>query len=174
MNMSDKENKLKKGSVQQNKLEKDAEALTKKEFFFLYSAYAAFANACERTSMPTGSARALTITETTRLRKARAGEKHLDRAIVAAESWSERDKLYRRLASQCYKNQQLFRKSGDDRQALKWMNLALRFLRLSLDPKAKQDMEHIQKELAEVKALAEGKAAMQEQEQEEEEEDGEG
>ena len=49
-------------------------------------------------------------------------------------------------------------KNGDCKQAAKWMNLALRFLRLSMDPKAKQDMENIQKELAEVKA------AMQQQE----------
>jgi len=91
---------------------------------------------------------------------------HLERAIIAAESYSERDLLYRRLASQCYKTSRWFTKNGDYKQACKWMNLALRFLRLSLDPKAKQDLEIIKKELAELKA------AMQ-QRGEEDEEDGE-
>jgi len=84
-------------------------------------------------------------------RKARA-EKHLDRAIIGAETWSERDKLFRRLAAQCYETVRWFKKNGDYKQAAKWMSLVLRFLRLSLDPKSKQEMDQVMRELEELKA----------------------
>jgi len=160
MIMSDTENKLNTGSVQRKRLETDTDTLIKKEFFIVYNAYAAFANACEKTLRPAGT---LTVAEPVKLRKAR--EAHLDRAIVASESWNERDRLYRRLASHCYQNARWFEKNGDYKQAAKWMNLALRFLRLSLDPKAKEDLEHIQRELAEIKTQ------VKKQEEEDEEDD---
>ena len=151
MIMSDTENKLNTDSVQRNRLETGADTQLKKEFFLAYSAYAAFLNAYEKTMLKPKRRVAFSKTIKTGV-EARAERKHLDRAILAAESWEERDKLFRRLASHCYQNARWFEKNGDYKQAAKWMNLALRFLRLSLDPKAKEDLEHIQRELAEIKA----------------------
>jgi ribosomal protein L29 len=165
MDVSDMKDKPETSSVRQKKLEKDTEALIKKEFFYVYNAYAAFANAYEKT-FARPRRRQVRIVKAFRMAgpiKHRAEEKHLDRAIVAAESWSERDKLCRRLASHCYQTAHWFEKNGDHKQAAKWMNLALRFLRLSMDPKSKEDLELVKKELAEVKAMM----------QEREEEDGE-
>jgi hypothetical protein len=168
MDMSDTKNKPSTGSVRQKKLEKDADGLSKKEFFMLYSAFAAFANVLEeeKKRFPT-----VKTSRTLMLRQARRRQglpKHLDRAIIEAETYSERDLLCRRLASQCYRLSQQFTKNSDYKQAVKWMNLALRFLRLSLDPKAKQMDEKFEAELDELKA------AMKKREEEEEEEDEEG
>jgi hypothetical protein len=55
------------------------------------------------------------------------------------------------LASQYYKTAQWFTKFGDHKKPVKWMNLTLRFLRLSPDPKAKQQMDQLLIELAELK-----------------------
>jgi len=139
MNMSDMKPKLKKGSVQQKRAEKDADEL-RKIVSLSYSAFAAFANAAEKTWKPS-------------VRVAKMAKRlpaHLDRAIISAESYSERDLLYRRLASHCYKLSQWFQKSSDFKQAVKWMSLALRFLRLSLDPKARAMDEKFEAELAEL------------------------
>lgn len=155
--------KPKTGSVQRKKPEKEAEALLKKEFFLIYSAFSAFANACEKTWPRVSYAKTLMLPAGER--KARLTP-HIDRAIVSAESYSERDQLYRRLASHCYQTAHWFEKKDDFKQAAKWMNLALRFLKLSLDPKVKGDLESIKKELTEIKA-------MQEREEKEEEDDGE-
>jgi hypothetical protein len=156
MDISDRSNKLRKGSVSRKKPEKDAEALTKKEFFLIYSAYAAFANACKETMGKAKRRRALT-------RKAVVEEKHLNRAIIFAESWTERDKLYRRLAKQCYETSSYLKKTGALKESAKWMNLTLRFLRLSLDPKSKEEMDRVLNELVELKT------AMKEHEGEQEE-----
>jgi hypothetical protein len=164
MNVGDMENKLRKGSVQRKKTKKDFDEL-RKIIILSYNCFAGFARACEATEQ---TRLRIAYAKTLTLPTARKAPEHLDRAIIAAESYSERDLLYRRLASQCYKTSQWFTKNGDYKQASKWMNLALRFLRLSLDPKAKEDLEIIKKEVAELKA------AMQEREEEEEdEEDGE-
>jgi hypothetical protein len=141
MLMGGMKSKRNSGFVQRKRLETGADTRLKKEFLYVYNLYAAYANALEKTLKPAG-----TLPHERR-------EAHLDRSIVSSETWSERDKLYRRLASHCYQNARWFEKNGDYKQASKWMNLALRFLRLSLDPKAKQDYEAITKKLDEIKAL---------------------
>ena len=137
MNVSDTKAKPKKGSVQQKKPEKDAKEL-RKIVSLVYPAFAMFLKACE-------SERAR---KRPRAKMAR-GElpAHLDRAIIQAETYPERDLLCRRLASQCYKFSKLFMKNGDYKQAVKWMNMALRFLRLSMDPKKQAADEKFEAEL---------------------------
>lgn len=129
-------NKTKKSSFRQKKPRKDADELLKKELLLVYNAYAAFANAYERTFAK-------------QKRRVKLPE-HLDRAIVKAETYPERDLLCRRLASQCYKFSKFFMNQGDYKQAVKWMGMALRFLRLSMDPKKQAMDEKIE---AELKAL---------------------
>jgi len=131
--------KTEKGSVKQKKAEKDADEL-RKIVSLSYNAFAAFLNACEKTRITPKIARK-------GIKKLPA---HLDRAIINAESYSERDLLYRRLASHCYKTSQWFQKNSDYKQALKWMNLALRFLRLSMDPKKQAMDEKFEAELADL------------------------
>lgn len=144
MDMRDIKDKPIISSVQRKKLETEAEALAKKEFLLAYNAFAAVANALE-------SEKTRQAARTFRMARTAGLPKHLDRAIQNAESWDDRDKLCRRLASQCYKTAQWFMKSGDYKQGTKWMNLVLRFLRLSMDPKAKEDVDRVEKELAELK-----------------------
>ena len=87
--MSDTENKPKASPVQRKKPKTDAEALEKKEFLKIYNqvypAYANFATACEKTFMPKKPAKA---PRTAGRGEAGTGavEKHLDRAIISAES----------------------------------------------------------------------------------------
>ena len=73
--------------------------------------------------------------------------------------------MFRRLAASCYEDAQFLKKTGDLKQAAKWMSLCLRFCRLSLDPKAKQQMDQVLAELRELKTV------MREREQKQEEED---
>ena len=154
--------KLRKGSVRRKKPEKDADKRLKKELFLIYNCFAAFANACEKT-WPRSRA-ALFKTITVEAGKARA-EKHLDRAIIGAETWDERDKLFRRLASQCYQTATWLKQSGDLKQAAKWMNLTLRYLRLSLDPRAKEMERQVDEQLQTLERLIkEAKAAKEEAE----------
>ena len=136
MDVGDMKDKLGKGSVHRKKAEKDADALLKKELFLVYNAYAAFANAYEQTFAK-------------QKKRAKLPE-HLDRAILQAETYPERDLLCRRLASQCYKFSKMFMKNGDYKMAVKWMNLALRFLRLSMDPKKQAMDEKFEAELSEL------------------------
>jgi hypothetical protein len=140
-------NKPRKQPVQKKQPIPTADKHLKKEFLLVYSAYAAFANACETTF---GVQKAYSAVRT-RAMQIGTGQKHLQRAIINAESWEDRDRLFRRLASQCYRDAQWFKKQGDHKNAHKWMNLTLRFLRLSLDPKAKQQMDQVLSELAELK-----------------------
>jgi len=136
MNVSDMQKKLKKASVQQKKTEKDANLLQKKELFLIYNTYAAFLTAIEKSKIkPLIKRRATKLPE------------HLDRAIIQAESYSDRDKLFRRLGSQCYRWAKWFMGKNDSKQAAKWMNLALRFLKLSMDPKKQAREEEITKQL---------------------------
>jgi hypothetical protein len=137
MNVSDTKAKPKKGAVQQKKPEKDADEL-RKIVSLVYPAFAMFLKACE-------SERA----RKKPLAKMARGElpAHLDRAIIQAETYPERDLLCRRLASQCYKFSKMFMKNCDYKQAVKWMNMALRFLRLSMDPKKESVAEKFMVEL---------------------------
>ena len=167
MDMSDTKNKPLTGSVKRKKLEKDADGLTKKEFFLAYNAFAAFLNLYEQT-FPQPKRRQVRYAKAFRLAERRVEEKHLDRAIISAESYTERDLLFRRIAAQNYKVSKWFMKKGDYKQAKAWMTLALRFLKLSLDPKAKQMDEKFEAELDELKAAMKKR---EEEEGEEEEED---
>jgi len=136
MDVRDIKKKLAAGSVHRKKPRKDADDLLKKELLLVYNAYAAFANAYEQTFKK-------------QKRRVKLPE-HLDRAIIKAETYPERDLLCRRLASQCYKFSKMFMKNGDYKQAVKWMGMALRFLRLSMDPKKQAADEKFE---AELKAL---------------------
>ena len=136
MDVRDTKKKLAAGSVQRKKPRKDADDLLKKELLLVYNAYAAFANAYEQTFKK-------------QKRRVKLQE-HLDRAIIQAETYPERDLLCRRLASQCYKFSKMFMKNGDYKQSIKWMHLALRFIRLSMDPKKQAVDEKFE---AELKAL---------------------
>jgi len=137
--MYDTESKPSLGSVQRKKLEKDADSL-EKIVTLSYSAFATFLNAYERSVKPVRISHRM-------VRMARKLPSHLDRAIINAESYGERDLLFRRLASHCYQVSKWFMKKADYRQATKWMSLAHRFLRLSMDPKAKEMDEKFEAEL---------------------------
>jgi len=136
MGVTETKKKLAAGSVHRKKAEKDIDDLLKKELLLVYNAYAAFANAYEQTFKK-------------QKRRVKLPE-HLDRAIIQAETYPERDLLCRRLASQCYKFSKMSMKNGDYKQSVKWMHLALRFIRLSMDPK-KQAVD--EKFTAELEAL---------------------
>jgi len=70
---------------------------------------------------------------------------------VSAESWDDRNLLSHRLATQCYSDAHWFKKLKDHKNTHEWMNLSLRFLRLSMDPKAKQQKDQVLNELAELR-----------------------
>jgi len=137
MVVSDIKSKPCLGSVRRKKPEKDVDEL-RKIVSLSYSAFAAFLNVAEKTRIKP------------QLRMARLTKRlppHLDRAIISAESYDERDLLFRRLASHCYQVSKWFMKKADYKQATKWMSLAHRFLRLSMDPKAKEMDEKFEAEL---------------------------
>jgi hypothetical protein len=158
MVMRDIKDKPETRSVGLKRPETDADEL-RKIVSLAYPAFAMFAKALESDVTVKFSTRAIRRTKVTEL------PKHLNRAIIAAETYSERDLLCRRLSSYCYGLSRLFMKNQDHKNATKWMTLALRFLRLSLDPKKLQDMDRMEKELAELKA------AMKEREEKQGEED---
>ena len=84
--------------------------------------------------------------------------KHLDRAIIAAEKYSDRDLLCRRLSSQCYATSKAFMKKADYDNAFKWMKLTDSFMQRSLEQKKMQMDEKFDAELAELrKAIEEGR-----------------
>jgi hypothetical protein len=157
MDMRDIKDKPETCSVKRKKLKTEAEALQKKEFLKMYSqaynAFAAFANAYEKTMLkPKPRQRATfsrTITVGVEARKAKAA-KHLDRAIISAESWSERDALVRRLASHCYQTAKWFMKAGDYKQAAKWITLTHRFLKLAMEHKVHREDEEFEAKLQEM------------------------
>jgi len=121
---------------------------SQKKFLSAYSTLSALANRIESERIKPAFRRQ---GASGRARIARLS-RHLDRAIQDAETWEDRDKLCRRLSSHCYRTAQQFMKGGDCEQAAKWMNLVLRFLRLSIDPKAREDVDRVEKELADLKA----------------------
>ena len=132
--------KPEKSFDRQNKPEKTVEDF-RKIVSLVHPAFSMFLKTCER--------------ERAKAEKQKRSAKpqlppHLDRAIIEAETYPERDLLYRRLASQCYKLSKLLIKNGDYKQAVKWMNMALRFLRLSMDPKKQALEEKFEAELTEL------------------------
>jgi len=148
MNNRATENNIETNPNQRKKLKTNAETLSKNDFSPGYSNLSALATRLESERIRPAFRR---HGASGRARIARVS-RHLDRAIMDAETWDDRDKLCRRLSSHCYRTAQQFMKGGDCEQATKWMNLVLRFLRLSIDPKAREDVDRVEKELAELKA----------------------
>jgi hypothetical protein len=90
--------------------------------------------------------------------------KHLDRAIIAAETYTERDQLCRRLSSYCYKISKMFLSQQNYQQAHRWMTLSLNYLHLSMDPKKMQMDEKFEAELEEFrKEIEEAKRKREEE-----------
>ena len=147
MNMRDDKEQPKTSPIQQNNRETNAEE-TKKIYSQVYPALSAFAKALQNQSK---------IPSPTRHRRTNKTElpKHLDRAIIAAETYSERDLLCRRLSSYCYNLSKYFMNKQDYRQAIKWMTLSLSFLHLSMDPKKLQMDEKFEAELNELEKKVE-------------------
>jgi hypothetical protein len=73
--------------------------------------------------------------------------RHLDRAIVAAETYPQRDLLFRRLSSYCYNLSKWFINKQDYQQAHKWMTLSQSYLNLSIHPKELQADEKLETQL---------------------------
>ena len=71
-------------------------------------------------------------------------EKHLSRAIAQAETWQQRDRVYRRVAAFCFSLAQDFLKKSDWKNAQKWMALSHRYSKLSMDPKKQITEEKLQ------------------------------
>ena len=94
--------------------------------------------------------------------------KHLDRAIIAAETWSERDQVCRRLSSNCYNQSQRLLKEGRSEDARKWMALSLQYMQLSMGPKEKQMEVDVDADLAELKSLIDEAKKRQKEEAENE------
>jgi hypothetical protein len=68
--------------------------------------------------------------------------------MVQAESYENRDLLCHRMASHCCKlAQMLMKKDKDFKGAAKWMNLSLRYLKSSLNPKKEAEEMKITAEL---------------------------
>jgi hypothetical protein len=84
MNSGDVKVKPETGPAQRKKPETDADRLLKKEFLLVYNAFSAFANAWDRMIRKPKFCRPITMGAEP---KARREEKHLDRSIVAAETW---------------------------------------------------------------------------------------
>jgi hypothetical protein len=70
--------------------------------------------------------------------------------MVQAESYEDRDLLCRRMASHFCKLAQMLMKDKDFKGAAKWMNLSLRYLKLSLNPKKEAEEMKITPELDEL------------------------
>jgi hypothetical protein len=154
MDIRGSKTKPKEGSAQRKKAGNDADEY-RKLTSLVWPAFAAFANATEKyVAAP---------------RRARIARRtlpaHLDRAVIAAESFEERDLVYRRFASQCYRISKRFVKTNDSKEAARWMNLALRFMRLSMSPKKQAADERFERQLTE---LAQKIKELEEQEQKEE------
>ena len=148
MNMRDVKEQQKTSPVQQDDPEADAEEISK-IFSQAYPALSAFAKALQNQTKVTPSFAMKRRAAKTEL------PKHLDRAIITAETYSERDLLCRRLSSYCYNLSKYFMNKQDYRQAIKWMTLSLSFLHLSMDPKKLQMDEKFEAELEELEKKVE-------------------
>ncbi len=145
--MRDVKEQQKPSPVQQNNPEADPEE-NRKIFSQAYPALLAFAKALQNQT---------NISRPIQKRRATKTElpKHLDRAIITAETYSERDLLCRRLSSYCYNLSKWFMNKQDYKQAIKWMTLSLNFLHLSMDPKKLQMDEKFEAELDELEKKVE-------------------
>jgi len=78
-------------------------------------------------------------------------EKLEGKDFVKAESFSERDKISRIFAAECYELAKKFAKEQKHKLSLQYMKLACKLLNMSLRPKKLSDLEEIRKALAQVK-----------------------
>jgi len=78
-------------------------------------------------------------------------EKLEGKDFVKAESFSERDRISRIFAAECYELAKKFAKEQKHRLSLQYMKLACKLLNMSLRPKKLSDLEEIRKVLAQVK-----------------------
>lgn len=143
MNMRDVSNKPKTRSPSEKQLETDTEGLTKKELLEVYNCLAAAAKLFEEARKTSTSIRLKTQTRMARRAEAPL-PKHLGRAHIAADSWTKRDLLCRRMSAWCYEIAKSLLKKEDYKNAQKWITLSARYLRLSMDPKKELTEEKLQ------------------------------
>jgi len=78
-------------------------------------------------------------------------EKLQGKDFVKAESFSDRDRISRIFAAECYELAKEFAKARKHKLSLQYMKLACKLLNMSLRPKKLSDLEEIRKVLAQVK-----------------------
>jgi hypothetical protein len=151
MNMRDASKKPKTKPANKKQPETVLEAFSKKELLEIFNLLTAVAKLSEqerkvekleedaqKTGIHLKRSAMMTRTDVPQL------PKHLGRAIMAAETWEERDLLYRRLSAFCYETAKSFLNRSDYRNAHKWMTLSMRYSKLSMDPKKQITEEELQ------------------------------
>ena len=97
--------------------------------------------------------------------------KHLDRAIITAETYHQRDLLCRRLSAYCFNMSKTFMNKQEYTEARKWMELSQTYLHLSFDPKKAHREEQIDEDLNELENLLnEARKSKKQQEEKEQQE----
>jgi hypothetical protein len=161
MNMRDIKKKPKTKPVSRKQLGTHSEALLKKELLEAFNLLTAVAKLFEQERRAeklenTGKtgihikthammAKTVEAEKTETMKKADATlPKHLGRAIMAAETWEQRDLVCRRFSAWCYEWSKYFLNRGDFKNASKWVTLSQRFLKLSMDPKKQITEEKLQ------------------------------
>jgi len=179
MNMRGRLNKPKAKPTRQKKPVLDADDHLEKELLEVYDLLLGVAKLLEesqqtaRFNLGTRYVRRVQRVELSeRKEEPERDEKHIARAITNAETWPQRDRVARRLAAFCYGLAKDLLRINDQKNAQRWMGLSQRFFKLSMDPKAKQDMEKVLTELSELKATMKEHEEKQECEDDEEPGDG--
>jgi len=166
MNVREVSRKSKTESASEKKLENGAEGLSKKELLVVFNLLTAAAKLLEDTPKTqlhikmramrvntfeintSETAAGSAGTATGKSLKPKTVEaplpKHLDRAHIAADTWSKRDLLCRRMSAYCYKIAKSLLNKEDFKNAIKWMNVSIKYLRLSMDPKKQLTEEKLQ------------------------------
>jgi hypothetical protein len=166
MNARGASKKSKTESASEKKLENGAEGLSKKELLVVFNLLTAAAklledapktqlhikmramrvNTVETKTSETAAESAGTATGKSLMPKTVEAPlpKHLDRAHIAADTWPKRDLLCRRMSAYSYKIAKSFLNKQDYKNAIKWMNLSIKYLRLSMDPKKQITEEKLQ------------------------------
>jgi hypothetical protein len=158
MNTNDTKKQPKTNPIQQNKQKTDANDITELLSIIneMYPALQTYAKDLENKQV---------YRHQIKFRSANVDlPKHLDRAIIAADTYSQRDLVCRRLSSQCYNMSKWFMKKEDYQQAYKWMTLSMNYLHLSMDPKKMQMDEKFDAELDEFRKEIEAAKERQEKE----------
>jgi hypothetical protein len=149
-------NNPKTSSIQRKKPIPDADRLLKKELFSVYNCFSAFAKGLEQ-MQSTGPKKPKPVMRRivkTAGKEVHLEEVHLDRAVASCETWTERDKVCRRLAKFCFDLAKYFLRVKDYKNAQKWMTLTHRYLRLSVNMKDQltdEQLDELEDMLKEVK-----------------------